>query len=405
MGQPTESTPTPPLADRLVSLDAYRGFIMLAMVSAGLGTAKLRGDPQWGWLAHQLDHVKWEGCVFWDLIQPAFMFMVGVAMPLAFAKRAARGESWSHQFGHVVRRCLLLILIGIVMDSFGQDRPVVQFIRVLQQIAIGYFLAFFVLHLGPKVQALTAVLLLVGHTAAFLWYGGIGTDGPWQRDANVGTAIDQSIHAFFVSLGLPSIWPPSTGGNALGVLCVAGTGAAPHIWPPGGGGYVVINAISSTATILFGVLAGELIRGRLTPGAKALVLSVCGVGGILAGLVLENWVPMVKRIWTATFAVYAAGWTALFMAFFYVVIDIFRARRWSWPLVVVGMNSIFIYFCSGVLTGTIRSLLKPFTNEPLQRLLGSDYERWAPVVMALLVTFVLWLLCAWLYRKRIFFKV
>jgi heparan-alpha-glucosaminide N-acetyltransferase len=380
MGHPTETTPAAPLADRLVSLDAYRGFIMLAMVSAGLGTAKLRGDPQWGWLAHQLDHVKWEGCVFWDLIQPAFMFMVGVAMPLAFAKRVARGESWSHQFGHVVRRCLLLIFIGVVMDSFGQDRPVVQFIRVLQQIAIGYFLAFFVLHLGPKVQALTALVLLAGHTAAFILYGGSAAD-PWQRDSNIGSAIDQAIHAFFVSSGLAGVWPPSTGG------------------------YVVINAISSTATILFGVLAGELIRGRMTPGAKALVLSVCGLAGILAGLVLENWVPMVKRIWTATFAVYAAGWTALFMAYFYAVIDIFRWRRWSWPLVVVGVNSIFIYFCSGILTGTIRSLLKPFTNDPLQRLLGSDYEHWAPVVMAVLVTFVLWLLCAWLYRKRIFFKV
>src|SRR5215831_4177400 len=99
----------PPVpADRLVSLDAYRGFTMLAMASAGLGTAHLLNDPTWGGLADQLEHREWIGCTAWDLIQPSFMFIVGAAMPFSFAQRRQRGDSWGRQFGHVLRRAFLL---------------------------------------------------------------------------------------------------------------------------------------------------------------------------------------------------------------------------------------------------------------------------------------------------------
>src|SRR5919109_1733343 len=140
---------SPAPADRVYSIDAYRGFVMLAMISAGLGTKELaRADHRWDWLAYQFDHPAWVGYSAWDLIQPSFMFIVGAAMPFAFAIRQARGDSWGKQFAHALKRALLLILIGIFLDSFqasNQDRVVVQFIRVLQQIAIGYVIAFLVL--------------------------------------------------------------------------------------------------------------------------------------------------------------------------------------------------------------------------------------------------------------------
>src|SRR5215469_9280502 len=147
--------PAPARPERLVSVDAYRGFVMLAMISAGLGMSKLMNDPTWGWLAKQLEHEDWKGCTFWDLIQPSFMFIVGVAMPFSFAVRQARGEGWGRQFLHAVRRSLMLIAIGIFLDSYGSSPPgvTIEFIRVLQQIAIGYLIAFLVLRLGPRVQA------------------------------------------------------------------------------------------------------------------------------------------------------------------------------------------------------------------------------------------------------------
>lgn len=360
-----------------MSLDAYRGFIMLAMVSASLGTSQLRGDPTWGPIAYQLDHLKWEGCTFWDLIQPSFMFMVGVAMPFAFAKRVERGESWTYQFLHVIKRCLLLCFIGLVMDSFAKTNITVQFIRVLQQIAIGYFLAFLVLHFGPKGQALAALALLAGHSLAFYLDGGSGAWSYDNRDNNFGRKVDRWMHAPFHSMGYFDILPLSTGF------------------------YVTFNAISAAGTILIGVLAGELLKcTKSSSGRKALTLLVGGAVLFGAGHLLGEWMLPVKRIWTASFALIAAGWTCWMMCFFYVVIDIIGWRGWAWPFVVVGVNSIFIYFSSGILNGTIRDLLKPYTYFWLR-----DLGPWGPVVLATAVMFMQWLLCLFLYRHRIFFKV
>jgi predicted acyltransferase len=173
-----------------------------------------------------------------------------------------------------------------------------------------------------------------------------------------------------------------------------------HIMPLSTGFYVTFNAISSAGTILIGVLIGELLRGRLASGKKALVLLLAAGGLLAAGYFSREWVPHVKRLWTASFALYAAGWTCAMMLFFYVVIDIIGFRWWAFPFVVVGVNSIFIYVSSGILNGTIKNVLKPFTDQPLQHL-----GPWAPVALAGLVLFVQWLLCLFLYCKRIYFKV
>src|SRR5262245_5667931 len=221
------TAPASGASERLVSVDAYRGFVMLAMVSAGLGMQTLLHDPSWGWLADQFEHRAWEGCTFWDLIQPSFMFIVGVAMPFSFALRHARGETWGQQFVHALQRSLTLIAIGIFLDIYASNPPgiFVQFIRVLQQIAIGYLIAFLVLHRGPGVQALTAAALLVLHTTAFLLFAQNHSLEPWDKGYNFGVALDQWLHL-----------------------------------PLSKGGYVTFNAISSTSTILFGVLCGELLR-------------------------------------------------------------------------------------------------------------------------------------------------
>jgi predicted acyltransferase len=360
MGQPSSASPP---TQRLVALDAYRGFTMLAMVSAGLGTAHLMNDPTWGWLADQLEHRDWIGCTAWDLIQPAFMFIVGAAMPFSFAQRQRRGESWGRQFAHVLRRSFLLIAIGIFLDSYGQKELQVQFIRVLQQIAIGYVLAFLVLDKGPLIQGLTAALILAGHTVLFLTYP--NNCWPWEEGHNVGTYVDRL-------LGLPV----STGG------------------------YATLNALSATATILFGVLCGELLRGPWSAARKLFVLALAGAAGLLAGLALAPAVPVIKRIWTSSFALFAGGWTVLFLAAFYGIVDVVKLQRWTFPLVVVGMNSIAIYVVSQLFKPTIRSGLAPFVTGWLSYL-----PKAAPVIMAALVTLVEWGFCYWLYRHKIFFKV
>jgi predicted acyltransferase len=377
-----------PAAERLVSLDAYRGFVMLAMVSAGLGMGHLLADPTWGWLADQFSHRAWEGCTFWDLIQPSFMFIVGVAMPFSFARRRQQGESWGGQFAHVLRRALLLVLVGVFLDSFGRSGVTVQFIRVLQQIAIGYVIAFFVLELRPLGQAAVAAGLLAAHTAAFALYGYFAGVPAWGRDVNLGYQVDVFLHTHLMA------WA-----NGLH-QALFHTDTSLSLWPPSSGGYAVLNALSAAATIVLGVLCGELMRGDRKPAVRLAVLLAAGLGLLAAGAALSPAVPMVKRIWTSSFGLWAAGWTFLMILGFYLVIDVLRLRRWAFPLVVVGMNSIAIYVAAGTLKGPVQAALKPFTSPYLSSLPAAG-----PVVLAVLTSAVLWLFCYWLYRQRIFFRL
>src|SRR5262245_3743782 len=143
--QQEETAPPPKQAgSRLVSLDAYRGFIMLMLVSEGFGFGALQGHPGWAWLARQFDHAAWEGCTFWDLIQPAFTFMVGAAMPFALARRAAQGAGTMSLFRHVLWRAFLLVVLSNIYSNWGARALKLQFINVLCQIAFGYVMCFLV---------------------------------------------------------------------------------------------------------------------------------------------------------------------------------------------------------------------------------------------------------------------
>ncbi len=164
---------------RLVSLDAYRGAVMISLVSHGFGFSAFEGHSVFGFLARHTNHVVWVGCVYWDLIQPAFMFIVGVAMPFAYTRRRSLGEAPGRIFAHVIKRAIYLVLIAALFTSIHSGRPSLTFINVLPQIAIGYFLAFFVLNRSYKTQGLTAALILILYTLAWVFYPGNGEGGPW----------------------------------------------------------------------------------------------------------------------------------------------------------------------------------------------------------------------------------
>src|SRR5207302_7358531 len=134
---------------RLSSLDAYRGFVMLAMATGGLGVAVVAQDfpdsQLWQALDRQLEHAAWQGCSFWDLIQPSFMFIVGVAMPFSYASRRAQGQSWSRLFIHAVQRSVVLVLLGIILSSAWGRQTNFTFVNVLTQIGLGYTFVFLLL--------------------------------------------------------------------------------------------------------------------------------------------------------------------------------------------------------------------------------------------------------------------
>ena len=261
--QPTSPpgvTPQPP-GERSLALDAYRGLIMVLLISHGFGLSALKDHWLGKYLAQQVDHVQWEGLVLWDLIQPAFMFMVGVAMPYAFARRGSGG--WGG-FTHALRRSAILIFLSqlfVAVQASGQFQ--FGLINVLSQIAFTYLICFLLMRFDFRVQAAAAVALLGGHWLLFLAYP--GPAGPFSPQGNVGQVIDQWL----------------LGRNYSGY-------------------YVTINLVSSTVTTLFGVWAGMLMRRPIAlPQKLRLLLSWAG-GCLAGGLLLSLANPMVKRIWTAS---------------------------------------------------------------------------------------------------------
>jgi heparan-alpha-glucosaminide N-acetyltransferase len=348
--------------ERYVALDAFRGFIMFLLASEGLGFGMLRHDPTYGRIASWFDHVEWTGAVFWDLIQPSFMFMVGVAMPFALALRIQRGATPGQNLRHVASRALRLLLLSQFLIIAADHELRFQLINVLSQIAFTYFLTYLILQMRFRWQALTAALLLAFHSALFFLFP--GPEGPFSRTGNIGQVIDKALLGY----------------NYQGY-------------------YVTINFISSTVTTLFGAWTGMLLRTDKPRAAKLKILGIAMVGAFASGLALSKVIPDVKRLWTASWTLYSTGWVLLMMIAFVLLIDVLGLRRPAFPLIVVGMNSIFIYSAGFLVRGSIDRMVSAFSGD--FKFVGAL----APVFQSCSVMLVLWYLCYWLYKHRIFLKV
>jgi len=351
-----------PGEERCAALDAYRGLIMLLLVSSGFGFRSVAHHPWLSWVAIQFDHVPWEGAVFWDMIQPAFMFIVGVAMPFALARRVEQGAGGRRLWAHVSLRALRLVLLSQILMCISANRLHFQLINVLSQIAFTYFLCFAIMQLRLRYQFVAAAAILAGHWLLFVLFP--GPDGAFSRTDNIGAVIDRA-------------W---LGRNYPGY-------------------YVTINFLTSTVTTLSGAWAGMLLRSSLAQRVKVFGLAQAAAGCYAAGLVLSSWNPMVKRLWTVSFTFYSTGWVLLLMLVFYWLMDVRGYRRFAFPLTVVGMNSIFIYSLEQVLRGWINRALGVFTGN------FSFIGALAPLAQSCAVLLVMWSLCYWLYRRRIFFKL
>lgn len=352
------------VSQRYLALDAFRGFIMLILVADGFGLAGLaKRNPAFMGIASQFDHRPWEWIAFWDLIQPAFMFMVGVAMPFALARRVEKGATRGQLLHHVAIRSLRLLLMSQILLSIQRNGLFFQLTNVLAQIAITYFLCFLIMQLRFRWQAAVASLILIGHWALYVMFP--GADGAFfSKTTNIGAVIDH----FVFGRDNPGYW-------------------------------VSINFITSTATTLFGVWTGQLLASHRTHAQKMRVLAAAAVACLALGLLIHPWNPIIKRICTSSFTIYSTGWVLLMLLAFYWVVEVKGYRKWTFPLIVVGANSIFIYSVDMILHGWLNKSVAVFTGD--YRWLGD----FAPVAQSCTVLAVLWYLCYWLYGKKIFFKL
>ena len=388
-------------AQRLASLDVFRGLTMLFMASEIMripAVASQFPDSRIArWLAVGLDHVPWTGVVPWDLIQPSFMFMVGVALPFSVASRRARGEPFAAQLGHAVRRALILVLLGIFLRSQGRPQTYFTFEDVLTQIGLGYVFLFLLAHARARTQWVAAGVVLFFTWLAFALYPlppagfdtalvGVPADWPhhlqgfaahWDKNTNLANRADQ----WFLNL-----FPRES----------------PFVYNRGG--YTTLNFVPSLATMIFGLLAGGLLRGAASDRDKLRALVAYGAAGIALGAALHfaGICPLVKRIWTPSWAIFSAGWATLFLALFYWMIDVRGWRRWSFPFLVVGVNSIAMYVIVHLAERYTAEALRTHLGRGAFQAFGAAYE---PILVGGASLLVFWLMLYWMYRRKLFIRI
>lgn len=411
---------------RLQSLDAYRGLIMISLAFVGFGlsaTAQnhLQRDPDssfWHAVSVQFGHAEWVGCSDWDLVQPSFMFMAGASMAYSYAKRKQMGHSRAQMWRHVMVRAVTLVLLGVFLASNGSRATVWTLVIVLSQIGLGYPLLFLLWDRPLRTQLLATGAILLGvwllfaltpNTGIPLATGnesvGVSAEWaqqylesvrpPWHKNANIGHMIDVHLLNWF-----PRSEP----------------------FRFNEGGYATINFIPSVATMLLGLICGEWLRSNRTSSQKLMLLVGSGLIGLLLGYTLHasGVCPLIKRLWTPSWALYSTGWCCLVLALLYGVIDVLGYRRWSYPLVVVGMNPIVMYCMFMTLRGWVLRALQTHLGPEVTQLqlqfgnthlnlvpesLRESVTRFQPTIEATLVGLVFWLIAWWMHRHRIYVRI
>jgi predicted acyltransferase len=358
--------------ERLFSLDFFRGFTMFLLVAETTELFSLLVDPSFAgtWIhtiGMQFHHMPWDGLRFWDLIQPYFMFIVGVAMPYSRANRTKAGQSHQEMTGHACKRALILLFLGWALYCIGPGRIEFRFQDVLAQLSVTYLIAFLIMHKPVRTQLAISFALLALTEVTYRGFPVEGFNHPFTPNENFGTWLDLQY-----------------GGADLN------------------GHWVSFNAIPTTAHTIWGVLAGQLLMSSRTPMQKLKILVLAALLALVAGYALHPITPIIKRIATSSFVMVSGGWALLTLAFSYWLIDIKKQKNWSLFFAVVGMNSLFIYlFCHVGGAGVVERCIVPFSNA----LFGWLGEVKAGIITSLLVLYALWYLCNWLYRNRIFFKI
>jgi predicted acyltransferase len=357
---------------RLMSLDFFRGFTMFLLIGEATGIYGLLVNPAFAGtiinaVGMQLHHHPWNGLRFWDLVQPFFMFIVGVAMPFSVGKRREHGDSWGKTFRHALKRSFLLLFFGWALYCIGPGKLTFELWNVLAQLSFTYLVAFLMMRRSAPTQVFFTLGLLILTELLYRFWAVPGFNQPFVPDHNFGSWVDIQL---------------------MGKLSE--------------GHWVAFNAIPTTAHTMWGVLAGRLLRSKRPPASKIMILLAAGLTGVAAGYALNPLTPIIKRICTSSFVIVSGGWCLLALIFSYWLIDVLKYQKWAKLFVIVGLNPIFIYlFTETGGSKWLERLAQPFTT---------GFFAWSGDLSAKLITAftvwgLLWLICYWLYKRKILIKI
>ncbi len=361
-------------SERLKSVDALRGFDMFLIIGGVDIISALHiplQSPVTAAINVQLDHVEWSGFHFWDIVMPLFLLLAGVSIPFAFAKRLGEGASRASQWPHILKRFVILWILGMVVQgnllTYDPDEFII-FDNTLQAIAVGYLVAvIFVLYLPVRAQVLATAAL----TGIYWWVmetlqvPGFGA-GDYSPDGNAALFIDEIVLGSMREQDSYYTW--------------------------------VLSGLNFTVTVMLGVFAGYLLRMNAKQTTKLLTLTAAGAGLIALGLAWNPVHPIIKKIWTGSFALFSGGLCYLLLALFYLVIDVWKFAIWARWLIIIGANSIFAYVAWH--TFDFKLIGDVFADG-----LGTFTGDWYPFVRYTIAFGVLFVILWAMYRKRFFIKV
>jgi predicted acyltransferase len=371
-------------SERLMSLDALRGFDMFWIIGGGAifeAFAKFTNWPTLNWLAGQLEHKYWEGFNFEDLIFPMFLFIAGVSIPFSITARIQLGQSKTQIYKHAFKRLILLIVLGFLLANGGiqsLDFENYRYTHVLMRIGIGCFFATLIF-LNTKIrgQIVWTASLLLGYWALLklIPVPGYGA-GVLTPEGNFAGYIDRLLlPGKFFQWYFPGILDPEG----------------------------LLGHISGVAMGLLGVLTGQFLMKEyknINSLKKALYIGAAGILFLGIGVVWDIALPIIKKIWTSSFVVFATGWSLILLSLFYLIIDVWKLKKWSFFFVVIGSNSILIYICqSGVFD--LRKTSEFFFNGFMKYPLDASAQA---VIASIAYLLVSWLFLYFLYKRKIYLK-
>jgi heparan-alpha-glucosaminide N-acetyltransferase len=392
---PPHAAGVEPVRPRLASIDALRGVVMLLLFAEALRTCVVAEAlplfALWRLVCEQQSHAEWAGWHLHDLIQPLFTFLVGVSMPLSIASRRARGDSNSALMLHAARRAVILVALGVAVQSVHPRAIVWTFLDTLTQIGLGYAFVFALALAGPRWwrSALAVILLVVwlafaaypvagpaydfsavGVTAEWLQQHGFsGWRSHWQKNANVAFAFDARFLPLF-------------------------PGNADYFAPKG---LTTLNFVPTMATMILGLSAGHAlaIPGSAAPRLRRLLMA--SAAGLISGLALDatGLCPIVKSLWTPSWVLFSGGLCFLFIAASHWIVDVHSFRRAAFVLIVVGSNSLAAYLLTHLYPAFAWGALRRLFGEAPFAVLGPVYE---PFIYGLSVMLVYWLVLYALHR-------
>jgi predicted acyltransferase len=389
-----------PAPARNHAVDAYRGFVMLLMMAEVLQLSHVaRAFPtNWFWriLAYNQTHVEWAGCSLHDTIQPGFSFLVGVALPYSIMSRMAKGATFPKMFLHALWRSLILIALGIFLRSMHSPQTYFTFEDTLTQIGLGYPFLFLLGFRPPRWQWIALGAILFGYWLAWALYPvpapgfdytsvGVPADwtrhysgflAHWNKNANLGNRFDQ----WFLNL-FPRVKP----------------------FVANGGGYLTLSFIPTLGTMILGLAAGRWMVAA-SPRVPIKRFLIAGVIGIAAGLLFHfaGVCPIVKRIWTPSWTLFSGGLCFLFLAAFSWIVDVRGYKKWAFPIIVIGTNSMAAYLMAHLFESFLADSFRIHLGAHAFQIFGAGYES---LLRGSAILLAYWLMLFWMYRRKVFIRI